>query len=237
LAQLCLDSLKDKTSVKEIRDALKLLKSRSQPGAGEDKKREELDKAYDQAMERIDHQMPGLRRLGRDVLSWITCARRPLTTTELRHALAVAIGDHEFDKDNLRDIEQMVSVCAGLVTVDKKSGIIRLVHYTTQEYFEQTQKFWFPDAQGNITRTCITYLSFDVFEAGFCSTDEIFEARLYSHPLYDYASRNWGYHARGDPAEVEQLTLNFLESEAKLSASSQAMMASAVENRVTSDAH
>jgi hypothetical protein len=33
----------------------------------------------------------------------------------------------------------MVSVCAGLVTIDEESNIIRLVHHTTQEYFERSQ--------------------------------------------------------------------------------------------------
>ena len=64
------------------------------------------------------------------------------------------------------------------------------------------------------------------FETGFCPTDEEFEARLQLNPLYDYAARNWGHHARAASTEVEQLILDFLESEAKVSASSQAMMAS-----------
>ena len=41
----------------------------------------------------------------------------------------------------------MVSVCAGLVTVDEESDIIRLVHYTTQEFFERTQNIWFPNCR------------------------------------------------------------------------------------------
>ena len=96
----------------------------------------------------------------------------------------------ELDEDNIPEIEDMVSVCAGLVTVDKESGIIRLIHYTTQEYFERTQASWFPNAQTDIAKTCVTYLSFDTFETGFCRTDEKFEARLQWNPLYDYAARN-----------------------------------------------
>ena len=83
--------------------------------------------------------MPGFRLLGRNILSWIICAKRPLTTYELQYALAVKAGDSKLDKDNLREIEDMVSVCAGLVTIDKDSNIVRLVHYTTQEYFERTK--------------------------------------------------------------------------------------------------
>ena len=95
-------------------------------------------------MERVEGQIPHSRELAKQVLLWITCAMRPLTTSELQHALAVELDESELDKDNLPEIEDMVSVCAGLVTVDEESNIIHLVHYTTQEYFERTQKKWFP---------------------------------------------------------------------------------------------
>ncbi|KAF7890265.1 hypothetical protein EAF00_008580 [Botryotinia globosa] len=68
------------------------------------------------------------------------------------------------------------------------------IHYTAKQYFERTQRFRFPNAEAEIARTCLTYLSFDAFESGFCPTDEEFEARLRSNVLYDYAARNWGHH-------------------------------------------
>jgi hypothetical protein len=71
---------------------------------------------------------------------------------ELQHALAVEVGDSRLGEDNLERIERMVSVCAGLVTVDEESSIIRLVHYTMQEYFERTQEKWFPNAETDITK-------------------------------------------------------------------------------------
>jgi ankyrin repeat protein len=119
----------------------------------------------------------------------------------------------------------MVSVCAGLVTVDEESDVIRLVHYTTQEYFGRTQTFWFPNGLRDIATTCVTYLSFDAFKTGFCPTDEEFEVRLQLNPLYNYAARNWGHHVRATLV-VEQLILDLLESEAKVSAANQAMLAS-----------
>ena len=61
-------------------------------------------------------------------------------------------------------------MCAELVTVDEESDIVRLVHNTMQEYFEQTQNRWFPNAVVKVTTICVTYLSFSVFESGFCQT-------------------------------------------------------------------
>lgn len=85
--------------------------------------------------------------------------KRPLTTAELQEALAVEIEEPALDKENLSEIDAMVSVCAGLVIVDEESDIVRLVHYTTQEYFERTQSRWFPDAETHIATICVTYLS------------------------------------------------------------------------------
>ncbi|OAF59384.1 hypothetical protein VC83_04394 [Pseudogymnoascus destructans] len=213
LAQLHFDSLKGKKSPKAIRTALKELST------GNDA----YDDAYNDAMERIEGQLAGEKELAKQVLSWITCAKRPLTTSELEHALAVELGELQFDEENLSPIEDMVSVCAGLVTVDEESAIIRLVHYTTQEYFERTQKRWFPQAETDIATICVTYLSFNVFETGICQNDEEFEERLQSNPLYDYASHNWGRHARNASTLIQEVII-FLEKKAQVEASSQTLL-------------
>ena len=216
LAQLHLDSLIGKRSPKAVRTALKKLPTGS----------EAYDQAYKEAMERIEGQETDLEDLAKQVLSWITCAKRPLTTSELRHALAVEIGESELDQDNIPEIEDMVSVCAGLVTVDEESDVVRLVHYTTQEYFERTWTSWFSNAQEDIAKTCVTYLSFDDFEAGPCPTDEEFEARLELNPFYEYAARYWGYHVNTASTKVQHSIPEFLENGAKVPSSNQAMMAS-----------
>ncbi len=64
------------------------------------------------------------------------CCHGSPAPRELQYAIAVEIGESELDEENLPDIEDIISVCAGLVTIDEQSGVIRLVHYTTQEYFE-----------------------------------------------------------------------------------------------------
>jgi len=122
LAQLYLDSLKGKKSLKAIRTALNNLPTGSKA----------YDYAYKDAMERIEGQLLDEEELAKQVLLWITCAKRPLTTSEIEHAIAVEVGQSQFDEENMCQVEDMVSVCAGLVTVDKESGIIRLVHYTTR---------------------------------------------------------------------------------------------------------
>ncbi|KAF5227359.1 hypothetical protein FAUST_11836 [Fusarium austroamericanum] len=223
LAQLYLGLLGDKLTLNDIRSAMETFQKHSQR-SGEDQKVQVLARAYGQAMERINGQMPGKKELAMKVLSWITCAKRQLTTSELQHALATKTGKSELDHGDLTHIGDMVSVCAGLVTVDEESGIIRLVHYTTQEYLKRTRERWFRDPESVIATTCVTYLSFIVFETGFCKTDHKFEERLRSSPFYDYAAHNWGHHARKDVTS-NQVVINFLKSQAKVEASYQALMA------------
>ncbi len=181
------------------------------------------DHAYNDAMERIEGQVSDQEELAKQVLSWITCAKRPLATSELQHALGVEVGELELDSDNLPQIEDMVSVCAGLVAVDKESGIIRLVHYTAQEYFRRTQNRWFPNAEAKIATTCATYLSFTVFGGGPCHTDDELQKRLQSNPLYDYAAHNRGHHTRESSLPYHGV-IEFMERKAQVEASSQALI-------------
>jgi hypothetical protein len=121
LARLHVDSLLDKNTKKKIQSTLEKLSKDSEP----------LNKAYDEAIERIEGQLPGKRARAKSVLSWITYAQRPLTTGELCHALAVELESEELDQDNIPDVEDIVSVCAGLVTADEGSNIIPgPLHYT-----------------------------------------------------------------------------------------------------------
>jgi hypothetical protein len=175
-------------------------------------------------MERIEGQFADKEKLAKRVISWITCAMRPLTTSELEHALAVERGESQFDEENISPIEDMVSLCAGLVTVDVGSSIIRLVHYTTQEYFERTQKCWFPNAESEIASICVTYLSFNEFESGICPNNEEFEERLRSNQLYDYAANKWGHHARKASTLILDV-VSFLNTKTQVEASSQPLFA------------
>lgn len=145
LAELYLDSLVDKLSPNDIRSAMETFRKQSQ-GSGEHQRIQVLNLAYEQCIRRIYGQMPGMKTLAMRALLWITWAKRQLTMSELQHALATKTGKSEFDHGDLTPIEEIVSVCAGLVTVDEESGIIRLVHYTTHQYLERSWDFWFPHA-------------------------------------------------------------------------------------------
>jgi hypothetical protein len=172
-----------------------------------------LDEAYNEAIIRIDGQLAEDRSLARRALSWITYTQRPLTTKELCDALAIELGDKALNSDNIYDVEDVITVCAGLVTVDEESSIIRLVHYTTQEYFESVCLEWNPSAQEEIAVACMTYLSFDTFRSGSCAGDKAFE-RLAENGFFDYSSHYWSEHVRPVQSTTLCLALAFLCDEA-----------------------
>ncbi|KAH8694900.1 hypothetical protein BGW36DRAFT_452665, partial [Talaromyces proteolyticus] len=208
LAILNLGSLEDKLNYTQMENALQMLPK----GLGA------YNEAYKEAMERIQSQKKGFKDLAIQALSWITCAKRPLTTLELQHALAVIENTAALNERNITEVGLIASVCAGLVTINEESNIIRLVHYTTQEYFERTWKDWFPDAETYITKVCISYLSFDTCRLA------LGERQYPPLVFYDYAAKNWGHHARVSLIDGEKPILDFLEDPTKVSTSADAIV-------------
>lgn len=156
---------------------------------------------------------------------WITCVERQLTIIELQQALATKQGNRTLDAGDIVSVDDIVSVCAGLVTVDLKRDIIRLNHYTAQQYLFDKRNELFPNAEFNIITTCLTYLSFDAFGSGFCRTDEEFEERMRLNPFYHYSACYWGSHAY-DIKALSRAAINLLESTARVEFLVQALMSS-----------
>lgn len=193
--------LQGQTTVKALRTALARLPTGS----------DAYDVAYQNAMERIEGQVKTQAKLAKDILAWITLARSPLKTTDLQYALAVELDEPELDEDNLPDIDEMISTCAGLVTVDKESNVIRLVHYTTQEYFQRTRDRWFSVTDDYIAAICCTYFSYSIpSEVSYVSITT-FRKLVRQIPFLPYAVQHWAYHASKITTSSEQVT-RFLHS-------------------------
>ncbi|KAF3069303.1 Ankyrin repeat domain-containing protein 50 [Trichoderma lentiforme] len=220
LAKIYLDLLQDKTTVNDVRRQLAIFKSRNEEDTS-DQKGKALAYAYEQAIERIRNQKEGIRSLAMRALAWVTLAKRQITTSELQHALATQDGMTTLSHDDLPDLTDITSACVGLLTVDEESHIIRLVHYTTHEYLEQTQNSWFPSAEESILRSCLTYLLFEVFKSGYCRSDEAFEHRIESFQLFHYAANHWEDHLSRNTETIEEVA-HFLESQTNVEASMQA---------------
>lgn len=223
-----MDSFKDKLTVTKVKAVLKTLPKGS----------DAYDVAYSAAMERIFAQGKESSEMAGKILSWILCARRPLTTMELLHALAIEVGEPEIDEDNILETEQLLTLCAGLVTIDEKSDSVRFIHYTTQEYLQRNRGTWLPCAEIETARICTAYLSLEDLSAGPCSLKQDYDRRVETLKLLDYAAVHWGYHmnvlveadfASGLGCGVEKEALDLLFNVRCLSSASQALFVSGKE--------
>ncbi|KAK6525319.1 hypothetical protein TWF694_005462 [Orbilia ellipsospora] len=215
LAKLYFEAIKRKLNLKAVNGVLETLVARREKkklANGVPWESAPYDSAYEDTMARIDENDHDAKLLAHRTLGWIICAKRPLNTTELQHALAVEFENEnevELDEENISELESIIAVCAGLVTIDQESDVIRLVHYTTQEFFERTWQQWFPDAHRDVTLTCLKYMSYDTFRLGPSPEVASLAERLNLNPLYYYAVENWANHVRtvsGDAKHSVQTT-------------------------------
>ncbi|KAH0424534.1 ankyrin repeat protein [Colletotrichum camelliae] len=198
LAKLLVDSLSCKTTPKAVRKALATVSAEDDTYAY----------FYEEALERIHVQPPTHVQLANQVLSWIVFAKRPLHVRELQHALAVEEDEPEIEEDNIPSADIAVSVCAGLVTVDEQGSIIRLVHQTTQEFFNNRKYKLFPGFDAEIAITCVRYLSLGHVGRTISKSIRMIsewrrpyirktrkDLRKPGAPFCDYAILYWGQHA------------------------------------------
>ncbi|KAL8921943.1 MAG: hypothetical protein Q9172_003757 [Xanthocarpia lactea] len=176
-AKLHVDSLSTKTSVKLLKKALENLSST-------------LDELYDDAIQRIDTQSQDDRQLARKALRWVAYTYRPLGVLALQEAVAIEPGEDNFDHEGKPPLGLILDVCTGLLTADEENEIVRLVHYTAQDYFDKLAVSSSQDAHALIAGDCITYLSYKSFQMDDPSANE-----GAPYLLLAYASTFWATHA------------------------------------------
>jgi len=149
-----------------------------------------LGDAYDATLERINAQDEEKANLAMAALTWVCHSERPLQVDELCHALAVEIGETEFDSENVPSIGTLLDCCQGLIMVDAEASTVRLIHYTVQEYLcGHPDLFIKPHSM--LAETCLTYLNSqqikDLTPHSLPSPQ--------SMPFLKYSARYWGTHA------------------------------------------
>ena len=146
-----MDSLAKEDNIRELEESLQRLP-------------EDLDQTYDDALERIKHQDSQKRARADQVFTLISCAKRPLSLAEVRQALSIRSGDTFLDPRALPKAESLISACCGLVVIEGSGQTVRLVHYTTEEYFRRKwQRYRSPEAHRHVAGVLITYLSSTTF--------------------------------------------------------------------------
>ncbi|KAI9771567.1 MAG: hypothetical protein M1839_002760 [Geoglossum umbratile] len=153
----------------------------------------------DLAIERIknqDSQSQTRASLAMQTLTWLSHVQRTLTISELQHALATMPGVDRFDPKNLTDSTFLVESCLGLVTVDQKTSVVRLVHLTINEYLQERRDELLPQGHKNLAINCLNYLMLQDFGlAAPPRRGDDLEKLTTKYPFLKYASTYWGQHA------------------------------------------
>src|SRR5271156_6623539 len=152
--------------------------------------------AYGQIMDRIEKSQK--KQIALKILSWVLLSGRVLKMRELLEALSVKDGEKQLSTDFLVP-DKVVEYCESLVTYDKKTQIVRLTHYTLDDFLRKERSSVLLSSV-DLAKTCLTYLGFDEFENP-CLNEPLLEKRLENHNFSVYAVDFWGLHARGPGEE------------------------------------
>jgi len=163
--------------------------------------------AYSLTIERIKALDEGKSRLGLAALMWISHAGRPLTPDELCHALTVELGSKDFNAGNAPSISILVGYCQGLITVDKETSTVRLIHPTVKEYLS-TRTDIFGNPHSAMAEICLTYLNSRQVKDLSAHPSTV----THDNPFLEYCSVYWGIHAKnGLPNLAGSLALELLQ--------------------------
>lgn len=146
-------------------------------------------------------------------LLWLAYASTPLSLPELAEAVILDPGFVEINPDcKLNDPNDVLEICASLVTFNQASKTARIAHHSVREFLTGrltlSSEFFIPAQASHLTiaETCISYLLLDDFSAGPLYQAE-FTWTLSNYPLLRYAAQNWTFHVQMSGAEGQLLPL------------------------------
>ncbi|KAG2011190.1 ankyrin repeat domain-containing protein 50 [Coprinopsis cinerea AmutBmut pab1-1] len=166
----------------------------------------DLPNIYREALKRIGDQQNRNAELAQHVLLWLVFGREALTFPDLKYALGLTLPDHAGGIDK----EAFVSICCGLVTVEARTDLVRLVHFTAQDALAPILKEYIPNPHSMLFAVAAQRL----VDCGIVDnsvgmeTQEDRDDAFARHPLLKYCYDHWAYHARegmANPALLDKV--------------------------------
>ena len=184
-----------------------------------------LGDAYGATLDRIKGQGGEKAGLGMAALMWISYAERPLGPDELSQAIAIEIESPNLNSDNILSIGTLLACCQGLVVIDKEASIVRLIHFTLQEYLRAHPQL-IGTAHSTIAETCLSYLNSQQVKALSTTPFPDLQSIRYLRgiPFLEYSSVYWGTHAKRDLSDRAKLLARKLFDDYKNHVSTKILM-------------
>ncbi|KAH6894835.1 ankyrin repeat domain-containing protein 28 [Coprinopsis sp. MPI-PUGE-AT-0042] len=158
----------------------------------------DIEAIYAKTWERILAQAPKQSNLAKLTFLWITHANGEMTIDTLRRAVATSPETYAFEPKRMVPEALLLSVCCGLVSVDEKTRLVRLIHYTTQDAILPRILDLFPVPHALLGQVCIVHVTKCGFQryADAWGTEVDLEGLLHNDTLLAYAYRSWVHHTR-----------------------------------------
>lgn len=161
-----------------------------------------LDESYNRILMNIqsEEEKEFLRR----ALQFIIFAARPMTLKEVAEAVVIEDGNTHLDLDDRFNNPAHLIKSMGSLLITT-GGYLGLSHYSIQEYLQSPRISRSPasyfamtrfKAEEEISQKCLTYLAYDDFAEGPCTTAAEFDQRLLDYPFLEYSANNWFIHTR-----------------------------------------
>ncbi|KAH6876944.1 hypothetical protein BKA70DRAFT_218643 [Coprinopsis sp. MPI-PUGE-AT-0042] len=206
-------SIKEKCGGMFLHASLQLATLRECPNIREVKKTlttfpSDIEDLYRKTWQRILDLVPAKALLARNTLTWVVHATRSLTIEELLEAVATCPDTHRFEHDRLVREETLVGLCHGLVAVEERTRLVRLVHYTAKDTLEWLIIETLPQPHSLLSAVCLARLADSGFLRTKLNRKYELEGALQAEPFLSYAYDSWFLHAQqslADPLTTAQL--------------------------------
>ena len=173
--------------------------------------------SYGRMLKRISTELsPHEQATVKRIFCWLICARRPLRTVELEHALLIQPGDKELQHTRAL-YKDVLELCGPIV--EKRKEYITFIHFSAKEY-SHAQTFTEPlykmltilsryltknspgdirkaESHAEVAVTCLSYLRFRYFDGD--TTDDEVDGFIATggYVLHQYSQSNFVHHVRG----------------------------------------
>lgn len=158
-----------------------------------------FDVLFEEAIDRIKAQKnPAQQVLGMRALMWVIHAKRILTSRELLDALSLYSDIPAVDDHGPKAAALMVECTRGLLTLEDNERTVQ-IHKGFQDYCDgnpEQRRNYFPDADAEIARICMQYLSLPRFNGTHCRNQGEWNERVDKNAFFSYAALRFGDHIK-----------------------------------------
>ncbi|KAK7943293.1 uncharacterized protein PG986_012406 [Apiospora aurea] len=121
-----------------------------------------LARAYESSLRRVERLPKRQCDRAQMAIVWVAYAQGSLTSAAFRHGVAVAV-DADADvgahyEDRLVPVERLIDHCAGLVTWNRDTDHVELVHLTTRDFFRDCKRPWVETVRKAATTALLRYV-------------------------------------------------------------------------------